>query len=70
LKATYVYCISFLKANSHGEYTKIFSNEIVPITPDLGAWLADKLSYGESGEALLEFGYKSSNGKSDLISLY
>jgi hypothetical protein len=24
LKATYVYCISFLKANSFGEYTKIF----------------------------------------------
>jgi hypothetical protein len=24
LKATYVYCISSLKANSHGEYTKIF----------------------------------------------
>jgi hypothetical protein len=47
-----------------------FSNEIDPITPDVGAGLADKSSYGESGEALLGFGYKSSNGKSNLISLY
>ncbi len=58
------------KANSHGEYTKILSNDIDPITPDVGAWLADELYYRESGEALLGFGYKSSNGKSDLISLY
>jgi hypothetical protein len=70
LKATYVYCVSSLKANSFGEYTKIFSNEIDPITPDVGAGLADELSYGESVEAFLGFGYRSSNGKSDLISLY
>ncbi len=56
LKATYVYCISSLRANSFGEYTKFFSNEIDLITPDVGAGLADKLSYGESVEALLGFG--------------
>jgi hypothetical protein len=70
LSATYVYCVLSLKANSFGEYTKIFSNEIDLITPDVGAGLADESSYGESVEALLGFGYKSSNGKSDLISLY
>jgi hypothetical protein len=70
LKATYVYCVSSLKTNSSGECTKIFSNEIDPLTPEVGAGFADESSYGESGEALLGFGYKSSNGKSDLISLY
>jgi hypothetical protein len=70
LKATYVYCISSLKTNSSRECTKIFSNEIDPLTPEVGAGFADKSSYGESGEAFLGFGYKSSNGKSDLISLY
>jgi hypothetical protein len=70
LKATYVYCISSLKTNTSGECTKIYSNEIDPLTPDVGAGLADESSYGESVEALLGFGYKSSNGKSDLISLY
>ncbi len=69
LKATYVYCVSSLKTYSFGEYTKIFSNEIDPITPDVGAGLADESSYGESVEAFLGFGYKSSNGKSDLIPL-
>jgi hypothetical protein len=70
LKATYVYCISSLKTNSSRESTKTFSNEIDPLTPDVGAGFADESSYGESGEAFLGFGYKSSNGKSDLISLY
>jgi hypothetical protein len=70
LKATYVYCISSLKTNSSHESTKIFSNEIDPLTPEVGAGFADKSSYGESGEAFLGFGYKSSNGKSGLISLY
>ncbi len=70
MKATYVYCVSSLKAKSHSEYTQIFSNEIDPITPDVGAGLADESSSGESVEALLGFGYKSSNGKSNLISLY
>jgi hypothetical protein len=70
LKATYVYCVSSLKSNSSGGCTKIFLNEIDPLTPDVGAGLADESSHGESGEALLGFGYKSSNGKSDLISLY
>ncbi len=58
LKAIYVYCILSLKANSFCEYTKIFSNEIDPITPDVGAGLADESSYGESVEALLGFGDK------------
>ncbi len=70
MKPTYVYCVSSLKANSLGEYTQIFSNEIDPITPDVGAGLADRSSYGESVEALLGFGDKSSNGKSNLISMY
>jgi hypothetical protein len=70
LKATYIYCISSLKTNFSGECTKILSNEIDPLTPDVGAGFADESSYGESGEAFLGFGYKSSNGKSDLISLY
>jgi hypothetical protein len=70
LKATYVYCISSLKANYFGEYTKIISNEIDPITPDVGAGLSDKLYYGKSVEDLLGFAYKSSNGKPDLISMY
>ncbi len=70
LKATYVYCVSSSKANSLSEYTKIFSNETDPITPDFGAGLADESSYGESVEAWLGFGDKSPNGKSDLISMY
>ncbi len=70
LKATYVYCISSLKTNSSRECTKIFSNEIDPLTPEVGAGFAEESSCGESGEAFLGFGYKSSNGKSDLISLY
>jgi hypothetical protein len=70
LKATYVCCISSLKTNSSGECTKIFSNEIDPLIPDVGAGFADESSSGESGEAFLGFGYKSSNGKSNLISLY
>jgi hypothetical protein len=37
LKATYVYCVSSLKANSFGGYTKIFFNEIDPIAPDVRA---------------------------------
>ncbi len=49
---------------------KIFSNEIDPITPDVGAGLADESSYGELVEALLGFGDKSSNDKSNLISMY
>jgi hypothetical protein len=68
LKATFVYCISSLKPNSSRESTNIFSNEIDPLTPDVGAGLADESSYGESGEAFLGFGYKSSNGKSNSIS--
>jgi hypothetical protein len=70
LKATYVYCISSLTANSFGEYTKIFSNEIDPITPDVGAGLADKLSHGKSVEAWYGFEDQSSNGNADLISMY
>jgi hypothetical protein len=70
LKATYVYCVSSPKTNFSGECTKIFTNEIDPLTPEVGAGFAHKLSYGESDEAFLGFGYKSSNGKSDLISLY
>ncbi len=70
LKATYVYCISSLKTSSSGECTKIFSNEIDPLTPEVGAGFGDKSSYGESGEVFLGFGYKSSNGNPDLISLY
>jgi hypothetical protein len=42
LKTTYVYCVSFLKANSSRESTKIFSNEIDPLTPELGAGFADE----------------------------
>jgi hypothetical protein len=53
LKATYVYCISSLKTNTSGECTKIYSNEIDPLTPDVGAGLADESSYGESVEALV-----------------
>jgi hypothetical protein len=59
-----------LKANSFGEFLTIFSNEIDPITPDVGAGLAGNLSYGKSVEAWLGFGDKSSNGKSNLISMY
>jgi hypothetical protein len=70
LKATYVYCVSSLKINSSRECTKIFSNEIDPLTSEVEAGFADESSYGESGEAFLGFGYKSSNGKSDVISLY
>jgi hypothetical protein len=70
LKATYVYCISSLKTNSSRECTKIFPNEIDPLTPEVGAGFADESSYGESGEAFLGSGYNSSNGKFDLISLY
>ncbi len=70
LKATFVYCISSLKTNSSRESTKIFSNEIDPLTPEVGAGFADDSSYGESGEAFLGFGYKSFNGKSNLICLY
>ncbi len=70
LNATYVYCVSSLKTNSSRECTNIFSNEIDPLTPEVGAGFADELSYGESGEAFLGFGYKSSNGKSNLIYLY
>ncbi len=71
LTATYyVYCVSSLETNSSRECTKIFSNEIDPLTPEVGAGFADESSYGESGEAFLGFEYKSSNGKSDLISLY
>ncbi len=70
LKTTYVYCVLSSKANSFGEFTKIFSNEIDPITPDVGAGLADESCYGESVEAWLGFGDKSSNGKSNLISMY
>ncbi len=70
LRATYVYCISSPKTNSSGEFTNIFFNEIDPLTPEVRAGFADELSYGESDEAFLGFRYKSSNGKSDLISLY
>jgi hypothetical protein len=70
LKATYVYCVSSLKTNSSSECTKIFSKKIDPLPPEVGAGFADKLSYGESGETFLGFGYKSSNGESNLISLY
>jgi hypothetical protein len=49
---------------------RFFSNEIDPLTPEVGAGFVDESSYGESGKAFLGFGYKSSNGKSDLISLY
>ncbi len=69
-KATFVYCISSLKTNSSHECTKFFFNEIDPLTPEVGAGFPDESSYGESGEAFLGFGYKSSNGKSNLISLY
>jgi hypothetical protein len=65
-----LYCVASLKTNSSHECTKIFSNEIDPLTPEVGAGFADESSYGESGETFLGFGYKSSNGKSDLISLY
>jgi hypothetical protein len=67
LKTTFVYCISSLKTISSHESTKIFSNEIDPLTPEVGVGFVDKSSYGESGEAFLGFGYKSSNGKSDLF---
>jgi hypothetical protein len=70
LNVTFVYCVSSLKTNSSFESTKIFSNEIDPLTPEVGAGFADESSDGESGEAFLGFGYKSSNDKSDLISLY
>jgi hypothetical protein len=70
LKATYVYCVSSLKTNSSSKCTKIVYNEIDPLAPEVGAGFADESSYGESGEAFLGFGYKSSNGKFDLISLY
>jgi hypothetical protein len=70
LKATFVYCISSLKTISSRESTKIFSNEIDTLTPDVGVGFVDKSSYGEYGEAFLGFGYKSSNGKANLISLY
>jgi hypothetical protein len=49
---------------------KDFSNEIDHLTPEVGAGFADESSYGESGEAFSGFGHKSSNGKSDLISLF
>ncbi len=49
---------------------KDFSNEIDPLTPEVRAGFADESSYGESGEAFLGFGYKSSIGKSNLVSLY
>ncbi len=42
LRATYVYCISSLKTNSSHECTKIFSNEIDPLTPEVGAGFAEK----------------------------
>ncbi len=67
LKGTYVYCISSPKTNSSCECTKIFSNEIDPLTPEVGAGFADESSYGESGEAFLGFGYKSSNGKNNVF---
>jgi hypothetical protein len=70
LNATFVYCISSLKTNSSRESTKIFSNEIDPLSLEVGAGFANKSSYGESCEVLIGFGYKSSNGKSNLISLY
>ncbi len=37
--------------------TKFFSNEIDPLTPEVGAGIADKSSDAESGEAFLGFGY-------------
>jgi hypothetical protein len=40
LKATYVYCILSLKSNSFGEYTKIFSIEIDPVTPNIEGGLS------------------------------
>jgi hypothetical protein len=49
---------------------RFFFNEVDPITPDVGAGLADELSYGESVEVWLGFGDKSSNGKSNMISMY
>jgi hypothetical protein len=44
LKATYVYCVSSLKTNSSHDCTKIFSNEIDPLTPEVGAGFADESS--------------------------
>ena len=38
-----------MKTNSSRECTKIFSNEIDPLTPEVGAGFADESSYGESG---------------------
>ncbi len=56
LKATYVYCVSSLKTNSSRESTKFSSNEIDPLTPEVGAGIADKSSDAEPGEAFLGFG--------------
>jgi hypothetical protein len=49
LKATYVYCVSSLKTNSSCESTKFFSNQIDPLTPEVGAGIADESSDAESG---------------------
>jgi hypothetical protein len=40
LEATCVYCILSLKDNSFGEYTKIFSSEIDPVTPNIEGGLS------------------------------
>jgi hypothetical protein len=56
LKATFVYCVSSLKTNSSCESTKFISNEIDPLTPEVGAGIADESSDAESGEAFLGFG--------------
>ncbi len=43
LEATYVYCISSLKANSFGEYTKIFFSEIDPVKPNIEGGLSRRI---------------------------